>query len=367
MKKQYIKDIIKIITYTIVLIFLLFNLEFTNYILNKIFSLLIPFIIGVSIAFVLNVLLVKIEKVYKKLFKNKKLKRPICLVITFLIVILAMYFIYKLVVPQVINSIDLISKNLNNYINTASDCLNSIGISDDNIRLISDTVVAEKEEILQYLNIKSGRAVNVVLDIATSVINTILNISVGIIFAIYLLLQKEKILLQTKRVMHAYLSRSKVDSITKIAKLSNKVFSNFIGGQFVEAIIFGSLCFIGMLILNIPYATIISIIVGITALIPMLGGIIGTVIGALFIFVTSPIKTITFIIFIIILQQIEGNVIYPKVVGKTIGLPGIWVVVAITIGGLLSGLIGVILSVPIASIIYSLFTSNVNNRLKKKV
>ena len=366
MDTKRFKDIIKIVTYTVVLIFLLFNLSFTTNILKKIFSLILPFIIGASIAFILNVLLIKIEKLYKKFFKNKKLKRPICLIITFSIVILAIYFIYKLVVPQVINSIDLITNNLNDYINTASDCLNSIGISDDNIKLISNTIVEQKDEILSYLNIKSGKAVNMVLDIATSIISTIVNISIGIVFAIYLLLQKEKILLQTKRVMNAYLSKDKVDSITRIGKLSNKVFSNFIGGQFVEAIIFGSLCFIGMLILNIPYATIISIIVGITALIPMLGGIIGTVIGSLFILVTNPIKTITFIIFIIILQQIEGNFIYPKVVGKTIGLPGSWVVVAITLGGSLLGLIGVILSVPIASILYSLFTTNVNNRLKKK-
>lgn len=365
MNKKQFRDILKIVIIAIILFFLLFNLPFTINILKKIFSLIIPFIIGTAIAFVLNVLLIKVEKIYKKLFKNKKLKRPICLIITLLIVIICMYLICKLVVPQVINSIDLINANLDNYINSVSDYLNNIGISNDNIKLVTDTIVDKKEDIFLYLNIKNTRAIDMALDIATGILTTILNVSIGFVFAIYLLLQKEKIFLQTKRVMNAYLKKEIVESITKIGRLTNRIFSNFISGQFVEAVIFGILCFIGMLILNIPYAAIISLIIGISALIPMLGGIIGTLIGSLFILVTSPIKTITFIIFIIILQQIEGNFIYPKVVGKTVGLPGIWVVVAITIGGSLLGLIGIILSVPIVSIIYSLFIANVNKRLKK--
>ena len=205
-----------------------------------------------------------------------------------------------------------------------------------------------------------------ILDTLSSVIGIVINLLIGIVFAIYLLLQKEKILIQTKRILNAYLSNDKVNKITDIAKLSNKVFSNFIGGQLTEAIILGLLCFLGMVILKIPYATIISVIITITALIPMVGALIGTGIGALFILVTQPFKTITFIIFIIILQQIEGNFIYPKVVGKTVGLPGIWVIVAITIGASLWGLIGMIISVPITSIIYSLINNNVNKRLKYK-
>lgn len=366
MEKDKFRDILKIITYAVILVFLLFNLDFTTNVLRKVFKLILPFIIGIAIAFILNVILTKIEKVYKKIFKNKKLRRPICLILTILIVILTIFLIYKLVVPQVISSIELISKNLDNYINGASNYLNDMGISDDNIDSVTNHIVAQKDEILNYLNIKSDKTINFILDIASTLISTIINITVGFVFAIYLLLQKEKLSLQLKKIMNAYLSSDKVTMLNKITRLSSRVFSNFIGGQFIEAVIFGFLCFIGMFILKIPYATIISIIVGITALIPMLGAIIGTAIGVLFILVTNPIKTITFIIFIIILQQIEGNFIYPKVVGKNVGLPGIWVVVAITIGGSLSGLLGIILSVPIVSILYSLFSMNVNSKLKEK-
>lgn len=366
MTREQIKDILKLITYTIVLIFLLFNLDFTINIIKAIFRLILPFIIGIAIAFILNVLLVKIEKRYKKIFKKKKANRIICLTITFSIVILIIFLIYKLVVPQVIDSIELISNNLNNYINTISICLNDIGISNDNIKEFSNYIISSKDEILKYINVSNTKVITFVLDTLTSVIGIIVNLAIGIVFAIYLLLQKEKLLIQTKRTLNAYLPKEKVESITEIAKLSNKVFSNFIGGQLTEAIILGLLCFTGMLILKIPYATIISVIITITALIPMVGALIGTAIGALFILVTQPLKTITFIIFIIILQQIEGNFIYPKVVGKTVGLPGIWVVVAITIGASLWGLIGMIISVPITSIIYSLITNNVNKRLKYK-
>lgn len=366
MEKLQIKDILKIITYTVILIFLLFNIELTMIIIKKVFSLILPFIVGIAIAFILNVLLVKIEKKYKKIFKKKKANRIICLIITFSILVLVIFLVYKLVVPQVISSIEIISNNVNKYINTINKYLNDIGISNDNIKEISNYVVSSKDEILNHINISNTEAISFVLDIATSLLGLIVNFTIGIVFAIYLLLQKEKLLMQTKRTLNAYLSKDKVNTITDIAKLSNKVFSNFIGGQLTEAIILGLLCFIGMVILKIPYATIISVIITITALIPMVGALIGTVVGVLFILVTQPIKTISFVIYIIILQQIEGNFIYPKVVGKTVGLPGIWVVVAITIGGSILGLLGMILSVPIASIIYSLITNNVNKRLKYK-
>ncbi len=366
MRKEQITDIFKLVTYVIFLIFFLFNLDFSLNIIKYVFKLVLPFIIGIAIAFILNVLLIKIEKRYKKIFNKKKANRIICLIITFSIVIFIIVLIYILVVPQVISSTKLITNNLNNYIDTISICLNDIGISNDNIKEVSNYIIASKEEILKYINISNTKMITFILDTLSSVIGIVINLLIGIVFAIYLLLQKEKTLIQTKRILNAYLSNDKVNKITDIAKLSNKVFSNFIGGQLTEAIILGLLCFLGMVILKIPYATIISVIITITALIPMVGALIGTGIGALFILVTQPFKTITFIIFIIILQQIEGNFIYPKVVGKTVGLPGIWVIVAITIGASLWGLIGMIISVPITSIIYSLINNNVNKRLKYK-
>ena len=360
MSDKLFKDIVKII----VLIFLLFNFDVTFNIVMSFFKLILPFIIGIAIAFVLNVMLKKIEKLYKKFFKKNKFMRPICLVLTLLVISVIFFMIYVLVVPQVIDSIKIISSDLDNYVNKLSDCLEKFGINNNDIKNIMNYISKQKEEIIKYIYIDRISNLDVIMDIMSKLSNIMFNVGIGLVFAIYILLQKEKLQLQIKKVMKAYLDKKTIDKINNIAKISSKVFSKFIGGQFLEAIILGFLCFIGMIILRIPYAIVISVVVAITALIPMFGALIGTVIGVLFIIITNPLKAITFVIYIIILQQVEGNFIYPKVVGKTVGLPGIWVVVAVTIGVSLLGLIGMIISVPIISIIYSIISINVNNRLK---
>ena len=189
---------------------------------------------------------------------------------------------------------------------------------------------------------------------------------IAVVFAIYLLAQKEKLLLQLNKVLNAYLPTTKVNKIRDVAKLTNRICANFVSGQCLEAVIIGVLCFIGMLILGIPYAATISVLIGVTALIPVYGAFIGTIVGAFLIFMVSPIKALIFVIFILILQQFEGNLIYPKVVGKSVGLPGIWVFVAVTIGASLAGVIGMLVSVPIASICYSIIATDVNYRTEAK-
>ena len=166
--------------------------------------------------------------------------------------------------------------------------------------------------------------------------------------------------------MSAYLKPRTVNRINKYASMANTTFSNFVTGQCLEALIFGSLCFLGMLILRLPYATTIAVLLGFTALIPVFGAFIGTFLGAFLILMISPIKAIIFVVFILVLQQIEGNLIYPKVVGKSVGLPGIWVLVAVTVGASINGILGMLLSVPLASIIYSILKTDVNLKLKKK-
>lgn len=160
--------------------------------------------------------------------------------------------------------------------------------------------------------------------------------------------------------MNAYLPKSVIEKINNVAILSNKVFSSFVSGQCIEALIIGILCFIGMIILRLPYAGAISVLVGFTALIPVFGAFIGTIFGAFLIFMINPIQAIIFIIYIIVLQQLEGNLIYPHVVGKSVGLPGIWVLVAVSVGASINGVLGMLLSVPIVSIIYSIVKTDVN-------
>ena len=178
--------------------------------------------------------------------------------------------------------------------------------------------------------------------------------------------QKEKLILQSKKLLYAYVQKDKADKVMRVARTANTTFTNFISGQFIEALILGFLCMLGMLILDIPHAVTIGVMIAFTALIPIVGAIIGTVIGAILILPVSPIKAVVFVIFLLILQQIEGNIIYPKVVGSSVGLPGIWVLVAISIGGSLWGLVGILLSVPLFSVIYAVLGENVNHKLKEK-
>ena len=188
----------------------------------------------------------------------------------------------------------------------------------------------------------------------------------ALVFALYILGQKERLSEQLKRVITAYLPEEKADRMFYIGELSNRVFSNFVSGQLTEATLLGLLCFLGMTIFRMPYASMVAILVGFTALIPLFGAFIGTGIGAFLILMVSPIKAFWFIVFIIVLQQIEGNFIYPKVVGSSVGLPSIWVFSAITLGSRMFGVPGMLISVPLCSVLYCLFREAVRKRINQK-
>ena len=184
------------------------------------------------------------------------------------------------------------------------------------------------------------------------------------VFAIYMIAQKETLSRQINKVMKAYLKPKTINKINTVGTLANKTFSNFVTGQCLEALIFGSLVFVGMLIFRFPYASTIGVLLGFTALIPIFGAFIGTAIGFILIMMVSPVKAILFVVFIIVLQQIEGNLIYPRVVGKSIGLPGMWVLLSVTVGGSIGGILGMLIATPLCSLLYALFTKVVNDRLK---
>ena len=212
-----------------------------------------------------------------------------------------------------------------------------------------------------FTNILSS-SVNFIITTISSVVSFVMSI----IFAIYMLYQKEKLSKQALKVVYAYFSKEKADYLLKVGKTANETFSNFVGGQLLEACILGLLCFIGMSILKIPYALTSSVLVGFTALIPVFGAFIGTAVASILIVVVSPVKALWFIIFIIILQQIEGNIIYPKVVGSSVGLPAMWVMLAVIVGGSCFGMVGMLIGVPVSSVLYTLFRESVNEKLKEK-
>ena len=220
---------------------------------------------------------------------------------------------------------------------------------------------------LTELVTSSGEMIfNHTINTTTAIVTAVFNIFIGFAFCIYLLAGKERLIGQSKRTLTAALSEKRAKRIFAFFSRVNDSFSHFVTGQVVEAIIIGLLCFIGMLILGLPYATVVSVLVGVTALIPILGAYIGTAIGALLILVESPIKALWFIVFIIILQQLEGNLIYPHVVGKSVGLPGIWVLAAVTVGGNIYGVMGMLVSVPVCSVIYVYLSEKVRALIKKR-
>lgn len=366
------KTIIELIIFTVVIIFAFINIEALWSFITYIIKIFMPFIIGVMIAFVLNVLLNVVEnKLFKKLSEKngkvwKKIKRPTSLITTFIIIIALIAFILGLLIPQLQNTVTIFTENFDSYKKESIEILDKIGIDNKDIKALNKNIEKIKEEVTDYVGNNKQEIVQTTFGVASSVVGTITSLVLGIVFAIYILLKKEDLARQSKKVLKAYLPEKKEKRIREIADLSNKTFGNFISGQCLEALIIGILCFIGMLILQIPYASTISVVVGFTALIPVFGAFIGTVIGAFLILMVDPTKAIIFIIFILILQQLEGNLIYPKVVGKSVGLPGIWVMVAVTVGASIAGVLGMLLSVPICSVLYSILKTDVNNRIDQK-
>ena len=366
------KTIMQLILFTIIVIFAFINISYLWTFIKYIIAIFMPFIIGAMMAFVLNVLLNVVEnKLFKKLNKKntktwKKLKRPVSLVTTFIIIIAIIALILGLIIPQLKNTVELFTENFDSYKTQSVELLEKVGIEKKTINKLNNNIENIQEEATKYISKNSDKIMQTTVGVATTVAGTVTTIVLGIVFAIYILLKKEDLTRQFKKLARAYLPEKRQTTLKEISTLSNKTFGNFVSGQCIEALIIGLLCFIGMLILQIPYAPTIAVLVGFTALIPVFGAFIGTAIGAFLILMVDPTKALIFIIFIIILQQIEGNLIYPKVVGNSVGLPGIWVMVAVTVGASIGGILGMLLSVPVCSILYSILRTDVNNRIDQK-
>ena len=365
--KENKMEILKIILFAVILIFAFIHIKEIWNFLGFLIRLLMPFIIGFVIAFVLNILVNLIErKLLNKAKMTDKSKRTISLLLSLAFVFTFIIILLLLIIPQLKNTALLFVDNMPKYEENVKDLLDQFNIDPNIVVEIEEGVKNFGDVAIDFIKNNSDQIIEVTLGVATNVISVVVNFVVAFVFAIYLLAQKEKLLRQLNKVFRAYLPTSKVEKIKDIAKLSNRICASFVSGQCLEAVIIGILCFIGMLVLGIPYAATISVLIGVTALIPVYGAFIGTIVGAFLIFMVSPVKALIFIIFILILQQFEGNLIYPKVVGKSVGLPGIWVFVAVTIGASLAGVVGMLISVPIASICYSILATDVNYRMNVK-
>ena len=369
MKFKSKKDILLITTYVALIIFALVNFGKIIDILLDIINIFSPFIIGTILAFILNVLVNFVEKRIfgrvKETSKLKKIKRPISIVISVVLVALIIIFVMNLLIPQLKNSVSLFTDTLPEYKQDIVKIMNRFDMEESTINTVSDYLDNFGKIITDYIKGNSKDVISMTTEFASSIFGIVSSAIIAIVFAIYIIAQKETLVRQIDKVMHAYLKPKVIDKIQEIAFLANRSFSSFVTGQCFEAIIIGTLCFIGMVIFGLPYASTVSVLIGFCALIPVFGSVIGTILGAFLILMVSPVKAIIFVIFIIVLQQIDNSFIYPKVVGKSIGLPGMWVLLSVTVGARIYGILGMLIATPLCSMLYILFSNVVNNRIKK--
>ncbi len=336
--------------------------------IGRLLSAAAPLVIGGVIAYLINILMSLYERYYFPRTGKKwlqKSRRPVCMVGAMLTLVAVIALVIGLVVPQFVSCVKLLFVQIQGAVQKLLPLL-------DEWNLLSDDLLAQLknldwqallERVWGVLTSGIGSAMDIVISTVTSVFSFIVTAFLSIIFAIYLLLDKEKLAGQSNRVLRTYAPKKLYDKLCYVLSILHDCFRRYIAGQCTEAVILGMLCTVGMLILRLPYATMIGAFVAVTALIPVAGAYIGGAVGAFMIFTVSPIKAVIFLIFLVALQQIEGNLIYPRVVGSSMGLPAIWVLAAVTVGGGIGGIGGMIVSVPLAATFYRIL----RNDLHKKV
>lgn len=376
MEKKELKRYIVIAMLVITVCFVVQNFSLFGKVLSVAYGAVYPLVLGAMIAYIFNIILSAFEKHYFPKTDTKAVRitrRPVCIIMSFLCAVGIIALVLNIVIPEIINAVKLISAKIPPLLNEWSN-----GI----IKKLEEYPDIQKEalELFNEFDVKSldwasitQKAADViqngVMGIITSAVGivgmvagTVTNIVLAVIFAIYLLLRKDKLLKDVNRFQSAFVSDKVSQKVNRIFRTADETFKSFFIGQFLEAILLGCFCFIGMKILQLPYAAMSGTLVGVTALIPIVGAFLGAGISAFIIFTENPMQALIFLIFLIILQQFEGNIIYPKVVGNSIGLPGIWVLAAVTVGGGLWGVGGMLIGVPLAATAYKLIFEHLGNK-----
>lgn len=386
-RKDWEKIIIKtIVSLTIaILIILHFDLAIKG--ISALVGFMSPIILGFVVAFVINVILIRLEKIYFPHTNNrflKKSRRPVCIALALLIILAVIAFVIAMVIPELINAFSILAKEIPA---SYDSILDKISVFISKVPALENWLVTTLEIDLEHprdiewtkfftkvveliIGSKDGQ-LNSIMDSTVNIVagigSGIVSFCIALVFGIYVLAYKEKLSYQVHKLSRSYLKPKAENIIYYICHVASETFSNFIVGQCTEAVILGTLCIIGMSIFRFPYAVMIGTLVGATALIPIIGAYVGAIVGAIMVMTQGgPIQALLFIVFIIVLQQIEGNLIYPKVVGSSVGLPGIWVLAAVTIGGSMNGVFGMLLSVPLAATLYRLLKEDTTRRINKK-
>lgn len=336
---------------------------------GNLWSIAVPLTMGCVIAYVLNIIMRVLERFYFPKSQNKfvnKSRRPVCIVLSMVLIAAVIFLVFRLVIPELVKAIGIIGAGIPVLFEQgtawlAENAETFPGIAEE-LRDLKIDWNSLGDNVLNYLKAGLGGFLNSTVTIVTSVVSGVVNFVIALIFAIYILSSKEKLADQAKRIVRAYVKPEWIRRARRILVTADQTFSSFIIGQVTEAVILGTLCTVGMLIFRFPYAPMIGAFIGATALIPIVGAYLGAAVGVIMIMTQDPLKAVLFVVFIVVLQQLEGNLIYPKVVGSSIGLPGIWVLAAVTVGGGLMGISGMLLGVPTAATVYKLLAMNVNER-----
>lgn len=339
---------------------------------TNIIGIFTPVLVGICMAFIFNVPMRGIEHFLFGRQTNKtvmSMKRPISLLLSISFVIVVILLVLFIILPELGRTMLMISDSVPEFLRRMERFSKEIMVyfPEWGVDALGDVNwVKMGERILSTLQAGVSSALSSTFTIVTGVFSGVINLVLGFVLSIYILLQKEKLTEQFKRLIYAVCTEKKADRTIYVLRLINTAFSKFFTGQCLEAIIIGLLFFVAMSVLEFPYALMVSVIIGFTALIPVFGAFLGCLISAFFIVVTAPIKALWFLVLFIVIQQIEGNLIYPRVVGGSVGLPGIWVLIAVTVGGSLMGVVGMLVMVPLCSVVYILVREFVNERIESK-
>ena len=330
-----------------------------------------PIIIGFVVAYIINILMSFYEKFYFRKSTHPfvlKAKNPVCMLLAIFSFILIIGVIIGLVVPELASCVTLLVSDIPPAMEALlnSEIFKELAPEDLYEQLQGIDWKTLMNDLVKVLSSGIGSTMSTVFSVVSSAVSSVVTGVISFIFAIYFLLGKEKLVAQCKRVLNNYLPQKHVLKINYIADVVNDSFHRYIVGQFTEAIIIGVMCMVGMLIFQFPYAGMIGALIGFTALIPVAGAYIGAIVGFIMILTVSPIKAVLFLVFIVVLQQVEGNLVYPRVVGGSLGLPAVWVLAAVTVGGGLMGIMGMLIGVPIAAALYRLIREDIRRRERRR-
>ncbi len=369
MDKKMFRSCLGLIAFALALVVAVIKIDAISLWVGMILRLLSPFFIGFVIAFVLNIPYSALMRRFLPLAKTERSRRwikPLAIMAAYLLCLIIIGAITSFIIPEMVNSIGMLISNIGTYIANLEQLIYALS---DRFQLHSFDFSVLEKEIRGLINSAANLLTDTmpqIVGFTAGIFQTLFNVIIGVILSVYMLSSRDKLKSQAKRLLYAFVPKKAADKVMEVSTLTAECFARFISGQLIEACILGLLCFVGMSILRFEYAFLISVMIGSTSIIPVVGAFIGAIPAVFLLLMVEPMQAVWFIIFLVILQQIEGNLIYPRVVGESIGLPAIWVMLAILAGGGLGGPLGMLMGVPVMTVVYKLLKQESAARLAQR-